>query len=187
MILNHVCKYIAILYILGCCVLLVSGFGTKGPVTATMPGYSAPVSVAGSTSAPPIGSMTEQFGPKYSPLNPSLQEMDAERTIRRARRNRTCFTRQQVCGIVAYRNCTCFTHQQVCGILVDRNCTCITHQQVCVIVAYRNCTCLIPHQVCVIVAYRLADMYNCDLSSQEPNVTGVHKNHTCFLQARRHV
>lgn len=27
----------------------------------------------------------------------SLQDMDAERTVRRARRNRTCFTRQQVC------------------------------------------------------------------------------------------
>ena len=29
-------------------------------------------------------------------MGASLQEMDAERTVRRARRNRTCFTRQQV-------------------------------------------------------------------------------------------
>ena len=29
-------------------------------------------------------------------LGGSLQDMDAERTVRRARRNRTCFTRQQV-------------------------------------------------------------------------------------------
>ena len=26
----------------------------------------------------------------------AIQDMDAERTVRRARRNRTCFTRQQV-------------------------------------------------------------------------------------------
>ncbi|ELT92585.1 hypothetical protein CAPTEDRAFT_167382 [Capitella teleta] len=79
----------------------LQGFATKSPAAScSLPGYSAPaVTLPGTTTASSASSSAgigDQFGNKYSPLNPSLQEMDAERTIRRARRNRTCFTRQQL-------------------------------------------------------------------------------------------
>ena len=44
-----------------------------------------------------VGSLGTSSTITADPIPATMQEMDAERSVRRARRNRTCFTRIQVC------------------------------------------------------------------------------------------